>query len=973
MTVKIKPKVLRYIWLLSLPLAYPCTGYGQDGAGDEVRLGYTSQPARELGGAVSTVTGGELEKSPVPDLFQTLPGRLSGLITMEEDGQLTKSVLYNYVRGISTLNGQTPLYILDGVICSEEVIRYITPQEIESVSVLKDASVLAIYGIDGGRGAVVITTRRGTTESLQVTVTFDQSFQQMASRPVFIESWEYASMQNQAWANDGGTGAAPYTQAQIEAFRDGTDRELYPNTDFYGMMFRKWALMQRAGISTTAGNEKIRMYSNINFLHQGGQFKNDQATFGRDDMPYNPKAGTNYRVNFRTNLDFRINDRLEGFLRISGNITKENNVRFANTAVYSSLFYLPSTLYGPYTPIVYDEEDPAKFTGGKVITNEYVDNPAYGMLNRGGYAKYTGTNVMAQSGLKLDMGFLTEGLTLEGRFAYETNSSGQTPVVANYERWVRNNDPSALGFDRIGEGTWTDQPLEYQSREARFSYRMHATAELGYRRSFGQHTLRAMAYGYFQNHVLPRDEGIYGFPYNKISSGASAQWGFRDRYFVKADAGYSGSDQYARGNRFTLTPALSAAWIVSDEAFLSGAGWLTFMKLRASAGITANDQMGDGRFMYSDNYVFGGSLYVQSMNYMITEYMRGNPDIKPEKIFRQNYGLDLTIARDFTLSLDYFRSHTDNMLVSNIGELPAFTGIYEGITSLYNAGEMKNHGFEVSAGYIKRVNKDVDVYGSANFMYARNTVVNVKETPLGEDYAHRYRTEGYSYGQNFGYRIDRSNGTGYFTTQEELDRYHYTFGTPRLGDFIYKNLTGEKTADGREIIDEKDIAPIGFSSVPRITYGVNLGARYRGFELSMLLQGTGQSSRQYQNAIGMNETIMGGIYSDIHRNAWTAERAAAGDRITYPALSQQTSVSQQPNDFFIMNTAYLRLRNVELSYSLPAKVLRLVNAGEIKVLVNAQNLFTWDNMRTKAIDPEISALDIFQVYRVFNIGVKLTF
>lgn len=194
MTVKIKPKVFRYIWLLALPLVYPGTGYGQDGAGDEVRLGYTSQPARELGGAVSTVTGGELEKSPVPDLFQTLPGRLSGLITMEEDGQLTKSVLYNYVRGISTLNGQTPLYILDGVICSEEVIRYITPQEIESISVLKDASVLAIYGIDGGRGAVVITTRRGTTESLQVTVTFDQSFQQMASRPVFIESWEYASM-----------------------------------------------------------------------------------------------------------------------------------------------------------------------------------------------------------------------------------------------------------------------------------------------------------------------------------------------------------------------------------------------------------------------------------------------------------------------------------------------------------------------------------------------------------------------------------------------------------------------------------------------------------------------------------------------------------------------------------------------------------------------------------------------------------
>ena len=978
---------ITYLIIIALSLLIEVNGQSVDQE-NQINLGFFTQPEQEISGAITTVLGEELEKSPVSNLSQTFAGRFSGLISMETNGQPANSNVLTYIRGQSTINGQTPLFILDGVICSLKSIEFITPDEIESVSILKDASLTSIYGIWGGNGAIIINTKRGIMEKLKVTATIDQSFQQMTREPRFINSWEYATLQNEAWKNDGVTGNPPYSEKEIEAYKNGTDRDLFPNTNFYKLMFKPWAMMQRAGISTSAGNQFIKMFSNINFLHQGGQFIHDQSTFKPGEKIYDPKAGNNYQVNFRSNLDFKINSYLGGFIRLNGNVSRENVagntinqvVENSNSMIYSGLFYLPSTLYGPYTPIIADPDNPYKVSGGEVITNEYVDNPSYGLLNRFGFGKYTGTNIMAQTGLNTDLRFLLKGLTFGGRFAYETNSSGYHHIGAQFERWVRDNNPDVLGFTRIGEGTWDNKPLDYRARPGGtgykltlFSYRMNASVQLDYKNKFGDHEVSSMAYGYYQNYISDRTDGIYGFPYNRIFAGITAAWAFKNKYFMKADAAYSGSDQFSRGQRFTFTPSLSVGWILSKEDILSNVDWLNLLKIRASHGVTGNDNIGEGRFLYSDHFINGGApLYIASLGYTITEYMNGNKSLTAEKIIKQNYGVDIRIMNDIMISIDYFRSWLNNMAANPIGLIPSFSGFKDGIIAPINAGVMKNHGIDLSLQYMRKIHPDWSVLIQGNLLWHKNEVIKAMELPMGADYAYQHRIEGYSYGQPFGYKIDYSKGP-YFTSQEELKQVSYSFGTPRLGDFQYLNLNGDKTPDGKDIIDEKDMAPVGYPAVPRVGYGVSFGTNYKAFELVCLIQGTGLSSRQFHNSVGIDESLRGGIFSDIHLNAWTPERSEAESTITFPALSLQNSVSKQPNDFFTMRTSYVRIKCIELAYSLPESILKLMRSNEIRIALSAQNLFTWDFLQTTTIDPEVASLDAFQNYRVFNFGIKITF
>ncbi len=935
-------------------------------------LGYISQNRKAMAGSISTVDGKELETSPVGNLFQTMAGRFSGLIIQETNGELFNENVLSYVRGVSTINGQVPLYILDGVICSGASVQYITPQVIESISVLKDASLTAIYGIQGSNGVIVINTKRGKIGDFKITTTFDQSFQQMTRSPYSVNSKEYATLRNQAWKNDGSIGKVPFSQEEITAYGDGSNRDLYPNNDYYKMMFKPWAMMQRVGLSMTSGSDKIRIFSNVNFMNQGGQFITDQNTFKTGQIKYNSLAGSNYLFNCRTNLDFTFNSFLTGFIRLNGQITKENSAGQSNDLIYSGLFYLPPTMYGPYTPIVTDPLNVSKTIGGEVLSNYYVNTPSYGLLNRSGFGRFTGTDVIAQTGLNLNMDFLTKGLMLSGRFAYQTSSTGTQYATQNYELWLRNNDPNQLGFVQSGLGTWQNSPLVY-SKTALFSYNISGNVQMNYQKKIGNNSVDAMAYADYQNYVSPRTDGAYMLPYNRVNTGITFAWGYDNKYFLKGDIGYSGSEQFARGKRFTLTPSIAAAWVITDEEFLSDLSWLSNLKLRSSIGQSANDQLGDARFLYADNILNGGARYIENLNYMITENQIGNPNLAAEKSIKQNYGIDLGLFNNISVTFDYFRSYTDNMLISAIDITPSFTGLTPGIFPKTNEGKMENQGFEIGLNYFKILNNDISIFMNGSFSFAKNTVIDVAESPKGEGYAYQYRKNGYSLGQQFGYLIDYSKNDGYFNSQDDANKMYYSFATPRAGDFRYKNLNGDKTADGKEIIDEKDLAPVGSSVIPRIYYGFTIGGSFQSFEISCLLQGIGVSSRQFNNVIGFDETQYGGIYSDIHIQSWTTERAASGAAITFPALSQHTSASSQPNDFNTKSTAYLRIKNFEFAYSLPQSVIKHINAKQVRLAISAQNLFTWDTLKTKCIDPEISSLDQFQNYKVFNIGLKVSF
>ncbi len=933
----------------------------EDSEDEIIQLGYSSQRKSEMSGAVSTVTGEELEKSPVANLPMTFAGRLPGLFTRETSSELGRANTDLYVRGVCANRAKGPLVIIDGIVCahnSNQSLEYISPSEIESVTVLKDASTEALYGIQGANGVIVVTTKRGSLGKLNVKVRVDESLQQMTTQPAFISSAEYAQLRNQAAFNDGKGPNYFFTDQQVEKYRSGEQPDLYPNTNWYDTFLRNFAQMQRVGVDLSGGSNWVRYFTNVNVMHQKSQFKTDQPDY--DTSPNFDWA------NFRSNVDAKINDYLSAYLQLSGNIKRERvpgGGTFSQT-LYSSLFNMPSTVYGPVTPTVIDPETGA-VSGNQVVTTSLVGDPTYGMLNRSGYTRHTVTNIYSQFGLNLDMSFLASGLKASGVVAYQTNSVNSLTTTQDYERWMRTDDDETLSF--VKKGSNNNTTLSY-GKGSSYYYHITYKGMMDYQRTFGQHAVTAMAYMFYQNLSKEDNGSPWCLPYNRMSSGAEATYAYNKKYMLKFDVGYSGSEKYARGHRYTWTPAVSGAWVISKERFMKNVEWVDNLKVRASYGKTANDQDNQNRFAYLDNVTFSGGGPIGALQYKITENQVGNPNYVSENTVKQNYGLDLGLLNQFSLSVDIFNERLDNMIVNPSSYIPTYQGIPLGNYPITNAGIYENKGYEVTADYKKELTKDFSIRMGGYITYAKNKEIKSLEALKSEDYAYRKRSEGYSYGQAWGYLVDYRNGNGFYNFQGEVDASEltYSFGIPRVGDLKYQDLNGD------HVIDEKDQAPIGTGDMPRYYYGFSGGFRYKSFDLSFLFQGVGKWSSVY-GGIGVYETSYDGVYGSLHRNAWTEERWNNGEKITAPALSLTKSVSHEASDYYEYNRAYLRLKNVELSYTLSDRISKALSASEIRLILSGQNLLTWDKMKSNDFGPEANSYDAIPVYRVYNAGISVTF
>ena len=924
-----------------------------------VQLGYTSQLRRDISGSVATVSGAELEKSPVANLTQTFAGRLAGLITQETTSELSRANTNLYIRGLSAARNNGPLVMIDGIIVpynSNQTLDYISANEIETVTILKDASTQALYGIQGANGLIVLTTKRGVKGGLQVKASFDQSMQQVTTTPTFFNSADYAELRNQAAYNDGRGLNYLYSDAQISKYRSGTDPN-YPNNNWYSKYMKDFASMQRAGINVTGGNDKVRYYSNVNFMHQGGQFKTNQTK-------YEPGAN-NYWLNYRANVDMDLNKYLKAYVRLSGNIKREHTAGSGNATIYGSIFQIPSNIYGPLTPDVIDPVSGVLTkSSGQVITTQRVANPTFGMLNRSGYVNHTVTNITSQFGLDLDMSFLTKGLNMSGILAYQTNSVGSLNTLQNYERWMRTSNLDVLAFTK--KGSETNTPLAY-SKSASFYYHLTYNGALNYKREFGKHQVGGMLYMFYQNLTKADNTSPGLLPYNRVSSGLEATYGYDSRYLLKFDLGYSGSEQYARESRFVTTPSISAAWIASNESFMSDYKWLSNLKLRASYGQSANDQSGLPRFAYTDNITVTSGGPIAYLQYLVNELQVGNPYVQAEISTKQNFGIDMGFLNSISFSVDVFKERMDNMIVSAVSTIPLYQGIPLANYPQNNVGVFENKGYEITADYNKKINNDWTVSVGGMISYAKNTLIDVNEAIKTKDYAYRNWQEGYSYGQEFGYLVDYSNGNGFFNTQAELssNQLVYGFGTPRLGDLKYRDLNNDKK------IDERDKAPIGIGSLPLVTYAIKSSVTYKLFDLSFLFQGIGEYSSMYSGQ-GVWETDYDGVFGALHQNAWTQDRYAKGGKITSPALSLAQSVNHQASDYYNYNRSYLRLKNLELAYTLPSSISDKLSLEKVRFLLSGQNLITWDHMKSDDFGPE-GSYTAYPVYRVFNLGVNVTF
>ena len=939
---------------------------------EQVVVGYGTQKKVSVVAAVSSVNSKELRQSSSPNLANALAGRLAGLTSLQSGGsQPGFDDADLYLRGASTTNGTRPLILIDGV--PRDNIRTLDANEVATVSVLKDAAATAVYGVRGANGVILITTKRGEVGQTKLDISFDQSFQAFTREPERVDSWEFMTLRNEANRNDGMN--EEYSGKMISrslnplmgldpndpdyALKAARRHYMYPNHDWYREIFKKWSPQSRVNINISGGTEKLQYFVNASYLHQGGNLHTEP----KSKLGYDPQARMT-RYSFRSNLDYNITKNFKAFLNLGSYIEKVgmpgtmtyggDNKWMIRDLIHCTVGMKPMTI-GPTTP---DASLGYDVIPDKVIRPVETDRSPFESVNRKGY------------------GDETKGLSLKGMASFDavanTILGGDITEMSFATSVDEDNDQIYFAADRELNGTLS------LSKSGYTNYTVNLQGSLNYSRTFGKHDVGAMIL--VQRDFWETNGAPLNMPYNMMGMAARVTYGFDNRYLLDANMGYNGSEQFSPKNRFGFFPSFAVGWVVSNENFLKGNKVITNLKLRASYGKVGSDKIGNNRFLYLSNHTYSSSGGVAVGGYgTIYENRPGNYNLQWEVSKKQNYGIDLQLWSDWSITFDYFIEQRSKILKTQ-GMAPQFAGVPQ--WPYLNLGVVDNSGYELEINYNKSFNKDLFLSVKGNFSYNHNKVKFWDEVPYADGYYYKYRTTGQSLDQTFGYKIDWSNGNGYFNTQEELDKYTegyvdengvehkgitYNLSTaPQLGDFKYIDQNG----DG--IIDEKDRVPIGYTKVPRVSYGLNVSLNYKWFDFTVFLQGVGKYSSYYSGQ-GVYENIYQGTFFKYHKTAWTAERYAAGQKITYPRLSTGETCSKIQNDFFVMDRAFIRLKAIELGYTLPSNALRAIGINKLRVYFRGDNLVTWDRLRTSTTDPEQTDQIGYPIVKTFNFGFNVTF
>ena len=946
---------------------------------ETVVVAFGQQKKLSVTGAISTVASADLRKTTSTRLDNALAGRVTGLTSMQSGGgQPGVDGATMYLRGAATTNGKSPLILVDGV--ERDNIRTIDMNEVESISVLKDASATALYGVQGANGVILIQTRKGQKGKAQLNISVDQSWTSFTKEPSRLHSWEYCELRNEALMND--RQAPEFSEETIAKFRNpllGLDpsspdydnqvairKAVYCDNDYYRMYLKSNTPQTRANANISGGTDFVNYFVNVGYIHQGGNLNTESP----DYLGYDPQCYMN-RLSLRSNLDFHITKNLTASLNIAsyaenvnmpavGDLYRGDQSWMITDIIYQSQTILPISP-GPVT-------DP-RFGGVSdgVVGYNYLDRSAYEIINRRGFHTNKRKNLNTQFSVNWDLGELvTKGLSVNGMAAYDTYNIGVLEGRKKERVYNVRVDYDSETLSYSSSNGDKIEPLTMTS--SRFSnYQIYVQGSINYARTFGKHNVTAMATAYRRFW-----EGTSAdIPYNVLGTAARATYSFDDRYLVEGNLGYNGSEQFAPSKRFGLFPSGSIGWIASNESFLKGNKYLTWLKFRASYGLVGNDSMRGLRFLYQDdNKIQSGNGFVQGLGgKIVKEGLIGNKSITWELSKKMNLGVEIGLFKDFRINVDYFTEKRDQILLKR-RMVPSFQGVSSDYIPRVNMGKVDNHGVDVEVSYSHTFNRDFSISSRVNFGFNDNTAIELDEPMRSEEYAYQYHEEGFRLGQEFGYLIDwDSPGNGYFTSQDEIDSYYpYGFGgKPRVGDFVYKDVNG----DG--VIDQKDLSPIGYSTtVPGLNYGISLGLNFKGIDFNVLFSGLGRYSKYYSGQ-GVVEWTKQGTYFDWTRNGWTEERYKNGEKITYPAISTTKTVSHTENDFFIQNRSFLRLKNIELGYTLPERFLSKVGVKALRVYVSGQNLFVWDNLRITHIDPEQNNSYGYPITKNVTLGLNINF
>ena len=930
-----------------------------------VVVGYSTQKKVSVTGAVAAISNDQIKQSPSANLVGSLTGKLPGLSIMQNSGQPGEEDFQLRLRGASTMNGQSPLILVDGV--PREDLSLLDPNEIAAISILKDASATAVFGVRGANGVILVTTKIGEQEKPSLSVSAEYGIQEFTKNYEMMDSWRYATLYNQALVNDGLP--IKYSDRQIQLYKDGTN-PYYANTDWFDVMFKDRAVMSRYNANLSGSSKRVKYFVNVGMLNQGGMMN----TESRSKLGYDPQFKLN-RYNFRSNLDIRVVDWIKADLKIAGYIDKVG--RPGSAASDQFQFFRKIYTMSPTVPVFPDESFGIPMDA---LVSTYDSSP-YGELNYLGYQTQDKSKLNTSLGFDFDLNKFVKGLSTKVLLAYDVNANsiikGTKTGYNVYQLSILEQKDENGNIEDVYSLTSQNEYQKYQlslNKSYSFSYSLNFQWIVNYMRDFGKNNVGTMFVFQKDNSEAASGTSIDLLPYNRLGFAGRLTYRYADRYMGEFNIGYNGSEQFAKGKRFGVFPAFSLGWLVSNEDFMKDIKAISNLKLRASFGKVGNDKIGNQRFLYLDNNtivnrpptIFYDTVLGNAQ--MVQEKLIGNPDLTWEIAYKQNYGIDLGLFNNnLTVTFDYFRENRKNILITR-NTVPSILGNFQSVMPKANFGEVFNHGFELDIFYNKKVNKDWSYSIRGMFNFARNKIIFKDELNLGDDYYCPYRGQGYSMGQNFGYLIDwDSPGHGYFLSKEEIADYpEYSGIKPRVGDFVYKDMNDD------DVIDEKDYAPIGKPSLPEFNYSLTLGFSYKGLDFSALLYGIGNSYNNYKGAMCIDETKS--VFQNHHLNAWSQERYEQGKEISYPALTTSGSSSLGHNDYFIRNRAFLRLKNLEIGYVLPKKLTKKIGISKLRFYANGQNLLTFDNLPFESVDPEQKTTSsVLPVLKVINFGANINF
>lgn len=925
---------------------------------DVVVVAYGKQKKISVTGAIASISTKEIKQSPAANLAVTLAGRLPGLTALQRSGEPGRDATALFLRGIGTLNGTSPIILVDGV---EREMTYIDPNEVENVTILKDASSTALFGVRGANGVILVTTKRGVSGKPSIGFIYEYGLQGFTRSPSMVNSYDWARLKNEAWANDNPgvdpndpVNQPPYSEYALDRYMYQEYPEAYPNNNWQKMLFNDYVAQKRYNLNLSGGSEYVQYFVNVGFLDQGGQWKIDPSV-----QDYDPSSFLK-RYNFRSNIDAKLNKKgtLSTFLNAAGYFERVNSPNANTDEIFRRTYsFFPTLLPGPLTP------------AGEVLIGpgNYNESP-WAMINRSGYRQESRNNITASWGMKQNLDFITEGLSAKFMASFDTRTIYALTASKNYQRWIQVIDPNTPNHEGMDSVQYQRVLLDVENTPlsigsgSNFQSFFNFQFTVDYNRVFKQkHAFTGLLLAQQESRIMPNDR----IPYNLRGISARVSYTYDSKYMLEFNAGYNGSEQFAKGRRYGFFPTISGGWVISNEEFLKQSDVISLLKIRASYGQVGSDRLGGRRFLYMDDIQrVGGGGFSTSLGRggYISENYLGNPNIMWEIAKKANLGVELGLMNgDLSLTVDLFKERRDNILISR-QTIPMVYGIETNRLAPVNMGIVENKGYEIELNYRKAINKDWSVLTKLNFNFARNKVVFSDELQLPEDYAYRYRQTGYRLGQTFGYQLK----DGFYNSYDEIaaEGLNYVGFTVRPGDFKYVDTNNDK------IIDERDMVPMGYSGVPEFTFGGAFSITYKNFDVSFLLQG----NLNVTQPLSGNGTMSTSDFRQRHLQAWTAERAAKGEEILYPRLTLGGSSSERDfNAFFLENRSFVRLKNTEIGYRLPLKWVKMIGSNEVRLYANGFNLITWDKMRTKDFDPEVNNSLSYPVYQVFNAGVNINF